>query len=218
MHLSPREEERLLIAAAADLARRRLARGGLLGAPDAIALVCDTVMEAAWDGASLSEAIEAGRAAVPERSLRPGVAALARVIEVEALFAHGTVLVHIDDPFGPAPLDGPGAVRTAHSPRLRAPGRTRAVVTLRNDGAAAVWISSHAPLDALNPAIRVDAPRQGRWRLDVPAGVSVRIEAGEQLDETAVEILAGSAAVDSAPANTAPANTAPAGINDGQPT
>ncbi|WP_168582632.1 urease subunit gamma [Gephyromycinifex aptenodytis] len=189
MHLTPREEERLLIAAAADLARRRLARGGQLGAPDAIALVCDTVMEAAWDGASLAEAIEAGRAAVPAERLRDGVAALARVIEVEALFPHGSVLVHIEAPFGPPTQHGPGAILPGSTTRELAPGRTRAQVTLHNTGHAAVWVSSHTPLDALNGAIQVDLPPQGRWRLDLPAGVSTHIEAGARLPLQAVEIL-----------------------------
>src|SRR3954447_11224954 len=104
MHLTPREQERLLLAAGADLARRRLARGASLGASEAIALVCDEVQEMAWDGLPLAEVIERARVLIPIGRLLPDVAALVPVIQVEALFPHGTVLVHITAPFGaPAP-------------------------------------------------------------------------------------------------------------------
>src|ERR1700744_776835 len=111
MHLTPRERERLLLAAAADLARRRLARGAPLGATEAGALVCDKVCELAWDGLSLAEVVDRARRVIPPAALLPGVAGLVPVIEVEALFPWGSTLVHVDAPFGPAqPLD---AVRPA---------------------------------------------------------------------------------------------------------
>lgn len=99
MHLTPREHERLLLAAAADLARRRLARGAPLGATEAVALVCDEVCELAWDGVPLPEVIDRARTVVPPAALLPGVAALVPVIEVEALFPWGSTLVHVDAPF-----------------------------------------------------------------------------------------------------------------------
>ena len=99
MHLTPREQERLLLAAAADLARRRLARGAPLGATEAVALVCDEICELAWDGVELAAVIERARAVVPAAALLPGVASLVPVLEVEALFPWGTTLVHVDRPF-----------------------------------------------------------------------------------------------------------------------
>jgi len=99
VHLTPREHERLLLAAAADLARRRLARGAPLGATEAVALVCDEVCELAWDGVPLPEVIDRARAVIPPAALLPGVAALVPVIEVEALFPWGSTLVHVDAPF-----------------------------------------------------------------------------------------------------------------------
>ena len=99
MHLTPRERERLLLAAAAGLARRRLARGAPLGATEAVALVCDEVCELAWDGVALETVIERARAVIPASALLPGVAALVPALEVEALFPWGTTLVHVDRPF-----------------------------------------------------------------------------------------------------------------------
>ena len=86
MHVTPREQERLLLAAAADLARRRLARGAPLGATEAVALVCDEICELAWDGVALETVIERAWLAVPAAALLPGVASLVPVLEVEALF------------------------------------------------------------------------------------------------------------------------------------
>lgn len=188
MHLTPREEERLILAAAADLARRRLARGAKLGATEAIALVSDAVIEAAWDGLTLEKAIEAGRAAVPPGSLLPGTAALVPQVQVEALFPHGSVLVAVPAPFGPPEPDGPGAVRPGTDRRHLANDRRRSPCTIHNTGHAAIWISSHAPLDALNDALEVDGLPDGCWRLDVPAGVSRRVDAGERVDAMAVEM------------------------------
>ena len=112
MHLTPRERERLLLAAAADLARRRLARGAPLGATEAVALVCDEICELAWDGVALETVIERARAVVPPAALLPGVASLVPVLEVEALFPWGSTLVHVDAPFADEKVKIPmGTVR-----------------------------------------------------------------------------------------------------------
>ena len=184
MHLTPREQERLLLAAAADLARRRLARGAPLGATEAVALVCDEICELAWDGVALEAVIERARAVIPASALLPGVAALVPVIEVEALFPWGTTLVHVDRPFpedqnqqppylerteetlapsGPpdpavdavAGATRPGEVRAAAGDITLAPGAPRRNVVLRNTGRRDVWISSHFPLDQVNPAVEI---------------------------------------------------------------
>ncbi|MCE1179916.1 MAG: urease subunit gamma [Micrococcales bacterium] len=205
MHLTPREQERLLIAAGADLARRRVARGAPLGVAESIALVCDEVLEAAWDGASLEEAIEAGRRAVPPEALLPGVPALAPAVQLEALFPFGSVLVHIDSPFGAVEDDAPGAVRAATGQRELAAGRPRAEATLTNAGEASVWVSSHYPLDALNDAVRVEGLPEGRWRLDLPAGVCRELTPGVPLTVRVVQTGPTPSADTDTPGPTSPA-------------
>jgi len=206
MHLTPRERERLLLAAAADLARRRLARGAPLGATEAAALVCDEICELAWDGVDLAEVIERARTVVPAGALLPGVGALVPVLEVEALFPWGTTLVHVDAPFGPdqeqdlgertpAPAArpmAPGQVLAAAGDIELAPGAARRAVVLRNTGDRDVWISSHFPLGQVNPAVEV------RWagdaapgsvslaRLDLPAGEALLLRPGERSAPLAV--------------------------------
>lgn len=98
------------------------------------------------------------------------------------------MLVVVPAPFGPPEPDGPGAVRRGTEQRPLAHGRRRSPCTIRNTGRASIWISSHAPLDALNDAIDVTGLPDGRWRLDVPAGISRQVRPGEQIDATAVEI------------------------------
>lgn len=192
MHLTPREHERLLLAAGADLARRRIARGALLGAPEAVALVCDEICELAWDGVPYEDVVTRAREVVKPDQLVDGVAAAVPALQVEALYPHGSVLVHVDSPFGPPPADGPGAVRVGAGEVELAPGRERATAVLRNTGALPVWVSSHVPLDHLNPAVQVRVPVEGRYRLDVPAGTALRVEAGAEREVAVVRIGGGS--------------------------
>ena len=193
MHLTPREEERLLLAAAAGLARRRLARGSRIGATEAVALVCDEICEMAWDGVPLAEVIARAREVVAGDSLLPGVASLVPVIEVEALFPWGSTLVHVDAPFGAGKTGDPersGATVAASGSAELAAGLPRRTVVLRNTGPRDVWISSHFPLDQVNPAVRVDGGAAG-CRLDLPAGEALLLRPGEER-EAVVVVVTGS--------------------------
>lgn len=190
VHLTPRESERLLLHGAASLARRRLARGTRLGAPEAVALVCDEICELAWDDLPLDDVVARARAVVRPDQLVDGVPNAVPALQVEALFPHGSVLVHVDHPFGPPAADGPGAVRAAGPPRTLAPGRERRTAVLRNTGHLAIWVSSHVPLDRLNPALHVELEHPAEFRLDLPAGTSVLVEAGAE-EPVAVVRLGG---------------------------
>ena len=176
MHLTPRERERLLLHSGADLARRRLARGARLGAPEAIALVCDEICELAWDDVPYDEIVDRARRLVKPEQLIDGVPEAVPSLQVEALFPYGSVLVHVTAPFGPARADGPGAVLTDEGEIELAPGRERATAVLRNTGALPIWVSSHVPLDKLNPALAVELAEPARFRLDLAAGTALRIE------------------------------------------
>lgn len=180
MHLTPREQERLLIAAAADLARRRISRGARLGATEAIALLCDEVLEMAWDGTSLAEIVERAAAVVPRDRLLPGVAGAVPDVQVEALFPHGTSLVYIARPFGPPDEHAPGAVLPVDGEIDLAPGRRRADVEITNTGERPVWVSSHYPLEQANAALDLDREAVRGYRLDLPAGVATRFAPGER--------------------------------------
>jgi urease subunit gamma/beta len=202
MHLTPREQERLLLAAAADLARRRLARGAPLGATEAVALVSDEICELAWDGVALETVIERARAVVPAAALLPGVARLIPVLEVEALFPWGSTLVHVDAPFAAGQDRNQELERSVASPEAAielAPGAERRVVRLRNTGQRDVWISSHFPLDQVNPAVEIEAVEGGSaragsitgCRLDLPAGEALLLRPTEERTATVVVFSGG---------------------------
>lgn len=186
MHLTPREQERLLLVTAASLARRRLERGARLGATEAIALVCDEICEWAWDGVPLDDVVSRARALIGQSSLLPGVPDLVPTIQVEALFPHGSVLVHVEQPFGAPASTGPGAVTVGAESLEVAPAHDRRTAHLTNTGERTVWISSHFPTDELNPAVTSVPALPAGYRLDVPSGEAVSLAPGQSKELTFV--------------------------------
>jgi urease subunit gamma len=98
MNLTPRERDKLLIAMAAIVARRRLERGVKLNHPEAIALISDFVVEGARDGRSVAELMEAGAHVVSRAQVMEGVAEMIHDVQVEATFPDGTKLVTVHEP------------------------------------------------------------------------------------------------------------------------
>ena len=98
MNLTPREKDKLLVAMAAEVARRRQARGVKLNHPEAIALVSDFVVEGARDGRSVAELMRDGAEVIGRDDVMDGVADMIRDIQVEATFPDGTKLVTVHNP------------------------------------------------------------------------------------------------------------------------
>ena len=98
MNLTPREKDKLLIAMAAIVARRRLERGVKLNHPEAIALITDFVVEGARDGRSVRELMEAGAHVVTRDQVMAGIAEMIHDVQVEATFPDGTKLVTVHNP------------------------------------------------------------------------------------------------------------------------
>lgn len=98
MHLTPREKDKLLVAVAAEVARRRLARGVKLNHPEAIALISDFVVEGARDGRSVADLMEAGAHVVTRAQVMEGIAEMIHDVQVEATFPDGTKLVTVHAP------------------------------------------------------------------------------------------------------------------------
>ncbi|MGE0734076.1 MAG: urease subunit gamma [Alphaproteobacteria bacterium] len=98
MHLTPREKDKLLVAMAAIVARKRLERGVKLNYPEAIALISDFVVEGARDGRSVAELMQAGAKVVTREQVMDGVAEMIHEIQVEATFPDGTKLVTVHTP------------------------------------------------------------------------------------------------------------------------
>ena len=178
MHLTPTEEDRLRVFTAAQLARATLARGLALNAPEAIALVCDELHLAARAGGTYEEVTEAGRNAAATDVIF-GVADVVPEIRVEVLLDEGTRLIVLTEPFGPASVDGPGAVRFGDGDVALVPDRERRRITVTNTGRRPVRVSSHYPFWQVNPSLSFDREAARGFRLDLPAGDSLRWAPGE---------------------------------------
>lgn len=98
MHLTQREQEKLLIFLAAQLARKRQARGLKLNYPEAVAILSFEILEAARDGKSVAEIMSYGATILTKADVMDGVAAMIHDVQVEATFPDGTKLVTVHDP------------------------------------------------------------------------------------------------------------------------
>lgn len=182
MRLTAWEDERLTIFSAAELARRRRDRGIALNAPEAIALICDAMLEAARSGETLADVETAGRGAVGPRHLMDGIRELVDEVRLEVLVEDGTRLVVLVDPIGdgsPLPPDGPGAVRSDREPGDPSAEREQRTLEVRSESKRAIRVSSHHPFDRVNPRLVFDRAAAHGFRLDLPAGASERWAPGE---------------------------------------
>ncbi|MBM6580666.1 urease subunit gamma [Microvirga sp. BT689] len=179
MHLTPREKDKLLIAMAAMVARRRLERGVKLNHPEAIALITDTVVEGARDGRSVAELMEAGAHVVNAEQVMEGVAEMIHDIQVEATFPDGTKLVTVHHPIrGAASEDVPGEVVTQDGEIVFNEGADRTVLTVANTGDRPIQVGSHYHFFETNPALSFEREKARGMRLDIAPGTAVRFEPG----------------------------------------
>jgi urease subunit gamma/beta len=179
MQLNPTEEDRLRVFTAAQLARTTLARGLRLNAPEAVALVCDEMHLAARSGVSFDEVAAAGKSALRADQVIDGVAGVVPEIRVEVLLEEGTRLIVLREPFGPASDDAPGAIRFGEGDVPLVPDRERRTLTVTNEGERPIRVSSHFPFWQTNPNLRFDRDAADGFRLDLPAGDSMRWAPGE---------------------------------------
>ena len=98
MHLTPRERDKLMVAMAAEVARRRLARGVRLNHPEAVALITEFVVEGARDGRPVADLMQAGAHVLTREQCMEGVPEMIHEVQVEATFPDGTKLVTVHEP------------------------------------------------------------------------------------------------------------------------
>lgn len=181
MLLTPAERDRLLLFTAAELARRRRERGLRLNVPETIALIADTVCEAARDGARHADALAAAKAVLGPQDVLPGVADVVTQVKVEAVFDDGTRLVVVDDPVGGGHLgdDAPGAlVPRADEPSPTSPASDGAQVLVTNTATVPISVSSHFHFFEANHRLAFDRAAAYGMHLDVPAGSTIRFDPG----------------------------------------
>jgi urease subunit gamma/beta len=193
VRLTPWEEERLLFFSAAELARRHRAAGIAHNAPEAIALMCDAMLETARAGGGYVDVETAGLAAVAPADVIPGVRELIEDVRLEVLLGDGARLVVLLDPLGrneARSTDGPGAVVQAATAagETSTHGRERIELTVRNGSRRVVRVSSHFPFERVNARLEFDRAAATGFRLDLDAGSSERWGPGETRTVTLVRL------------------------------
>ncbi|MFF8802038.1 MULTISPECIES: urease subunit gamma [unclassified Methylobacterium] len=185
MLLTPTEMERLTIFTAAELARKRRARGLKLNYPEAVAIITDEILEGARDGRSVADLIGWGSTILTTGDVMPGVASMMPILQVECVFPDGTKLVTVHEPIRaaegaePDTLE-PGAILPAEGEIELAAGRPRVSLEVVNTGDRPVQIGSHYHFFEVNRALDFDRAKAMGFRLDIPAGTAVRFEPGQR--------------------------------------
>jgi urease subunit gamma/beta len=180
MNLTPREKDKLLIAMAAMVARRRLERGVKLNHPEAVALITDFVVEGARDGRSVAELMETGAHVVSADQVMDGIASMIHDIQVEATFPDGTKLVTVHHPIrGADDKQIPGEVMAEPGEIAMNVGRETITLDVSNSGDRPIQVGSHYHFFETNPALKFDRGQARGYRLDIAAGTAVRFEPGQ---------------------------------------
>ena len=189
MLLTPTEMERLTIFTAAELARKRRARGLKLNHPEAIAIIVDEILEGARDGRSVADLISYGATILTSDDVMPGVGELMPMIQVEATFPDGTKLVTVHDPIRPgkkrvkkADRIVPGEIVTPEGHIEINAERARQKLKVVNTGDRPVQVGSHFHFFETNRALKFKREAAFGMHLDIPAGTAVRFEPGESKD------------------------------------
>jgi urease subunit gamma/beta len=189
MQLTPREKDKLLIAMAAMVARRRLERGVKLNYPEAIALISDFVVEGARDGRSVADLMEAGATVLTPDQVMDGIAEMIHDVQVEATFPDGVKLVTVHDPIrGATGALTPGEVMPQAGELELNAGRETVTLTVANTGDRPIQVGSHYHFFETNPGLAFDREKARGMRLDIPAGTAVRFEPGQSREVTLVAL------------------------------
>jgi urease subunit gamma/beta len=189
MNLTPREKDKLLVAMAAIVARRRLERGVKLNHPEAIALITDFVVEGARDGRTVAELMEAGAHVISAGQVMDGIASMIHDIQVEATFPDGTKLVTVHNPIrGADDKLVPGETLAEPGEIVMNVGRKTVTLDVSNTGDRPIQVGSHYHFFESNPALKFDRDDAKGYRLDIPAGTATRFEPGQTRTVRLVQI------------------------------
>ena len=189
MLLTPHEKDKLLIAMAAMVARKRLERGVKLNYPETIALITDFIVEGARDGRGVADLMEAGAHVLAPDQVMEGIAAMIHDVQVEATFPDGTKLVTVHEPIRGARAGlVPGEVAAKDGEIALNEGRERVTLDVANTGDRPIQVGSHYHFFETNAGLRFERAKARGMRLDIPAGTAVRFEPGQSRSVTLVAL------------------------------
>ena len=191
MLLTPTELERLTIFTAAELSRKRRAKGLKLNHPETVALITDEILEGAREGRSVADLISFGSTILTTDDVMPGVAAMIGILQVEGMFPDGTKLVTVHEPVRPTAATPdtlePGELLPVEGEIELNAGRRRITIEAVNTGDRPIQIGSHYHFFETNRALEFDRAAAFGMRLDIPAGTAVRFEPGQRKQVTLTE-------------------------------
>lgn len=192
MRLTPKEEEKLMLHLAGNLAKERRSRGLKLNYAEAVAYLSSELLELARDGRSVTELMEKGRGILNADDVMDGVADMVEAVQVEATFPDGTKLVTVHNPIGPGISKRTdrksGEVITQDRDIILNEGRESKSVTVANIGDRPIQVGSHFHFFEVNKLLKFDRDEAFGFRLDIPSGTSVRFEPGEEKKVQLVEL------------------------------
>lgn len=214
MRLTPRDVEKLMLHTACTVAQKRFARGLKLNYPEAIALISGQLLEFIREGYTLAELTEMGTRILGTDDVMPGVAEMIHVVQVEGTCVDGTKLVSVHKPVSGTNLSPelalygsglvkqankietdncfnvvPGHVETIETPIEYNVNRKTVTLKVTNTGTRPIQVGSHCCFEKTNSALQFDRKAGAGYRLNIPAGTSVRFEAGETKTVELVELM-----------------------------
>ena len=181
MHLTPKEQEKLMLHMAGNLAKERKERGLKLNYVEALALLSSDLLELARDGKTVTELMQLGTKILTADDVMDGVAHMLDEVQVEATFPDGTKLVTVHNPIKqPAATFTAGETMAKDRDIIINDGKETVTVLVANKGDRPVQVGSHYHFFEVNKCLDFDRAKTYGFHLDIPSGTSVRFEPGEE--------------------------------------
>lgn len=179
MHLTPREQEKLMLHYAGSLAKERKQKGLKLNYPEAVAYISSEILEQARAGMSVAELMSYGRKLLSVEDVMEGVAEMIPEIQVEATFLDGTKLVTVHNPIPSAEKMIPGEILTEEGSLILNADKETIDLSVINTADRPVQVGSHFHFFEVNKELSFDRKAAFGMRLNIPSGTAVRFEPGE---------------------------------------
>lgn len=179
MHLTPREQEKLMLHYAGNLAKERRERGLKLNYPEAVAYISSEILEQARAGMSVAELMSYGRKLLAAEDVMEGVAEMIPEIQIEATFLDGTKLVTIHNPIPSTEETVPGEILTEDGKLTLNANKETIEISVTNTADRPVQVGSHFHFFEVNKELFFDRRTAFGMRLNIPSGTAVRFEPGE---------------------------------------
>lgn len=188
MYFTPREQEKLMLSYAGELAGKRKERGIKLNYPEAVAYISAQLLELAREGKTVAELMSLGKKMLTAEDCMEGVPEMIGEIQIEATFPDGTKLVTVHTPIEPDNKNIPGEVIYGDDDIIINEGRYTTEISVTNTSDRPVQVGSHYHFFEVNKKLRFDRSKSYGMRLDIPSGTAVRFEPGEIKTVRLVEI------------------------------